>query len=191
MTSTYIKQINKNVILPEGKTTTDFMNDYNMWNGCESGLKDEGYHFPDSEKTKNKIIQKQEEHNKLQKKRKNNKKAKKEKYNTGKYDRKSHPFYGKPLDERKRLQKEYGKYLQDEKQTKENRMKEMMEHLSTMSEEEQKEYMAKLMSDMGTTPEELTSKVSSMSNSVVDEEKVDEVITNKPVKEAIVEEITE
>ena len=46
--------------------------------------------------------------------------------------------------------------------------------------------MAKLMSDMGTTPEELTSKVSSMSNSVVDE-----VITNDPVEEAIVEEITE
>ena len=178
--ATYIKEIKKNVVLPENKTVTDFINDYKMWNGCEDGLKSEGYSFPDSDKSKNKSIQKQEEAKKLQKKRRNIKKTRKEQYNLDKYDRTKDPFYGKDLSERKRLQKEYSKYLKDEKEQKDSRMKEMMEHMSKMSESEQKEYISQLMSQMGTTTEEVEKEV----KKELDNKKIEE-------NENVIEEITE
>ena len=188
--ATYIKEIKKNVVLPENKTVKDFMNDYEMWNGCEDGLKNEGYSFPDSIKEKNKSIQKQEEAKKLQKKRRNNKKARKEQYNIDKYDRTKDPFYGKSMDERKQLQKEYRKYLQDQEQQKDNRMKEMMEHMSKMSESEQKEYISKLMSEMGTTPEEVEKEVKKeeelTQNETIIEEVKEKELTEK--SENIIEE---
>lgn len=187
--ATYIKEIKKNVVLPENKTVKDFMNDYEMWNGCEDGLKNEGYSFPDSDKEQNKSIKKQETVKKLQKKRINNRKARKEKYNIDKYDRTKDPFYGKGIDERKQLQKEYRKYLQDEQQQKDNRMKEMMEHMSKMSESEQKEYISKLMSKMGTTPEEVEKEVKKEEELTQNETIVEEVTDNLKT-DTVIEEVT-
>ena len=85
------------------------MNDYEMWNGCEDGLKNEGYSFPDS--IKEKSIQKQEEAK--YRKRRNNKKALKK--NMLQINMIEQPIFEKVWMQ---LQKEYRKYLQDKKTTK-------------------------------------------------------------------------
>lgn len=48
----YISQKNVNVILPENKSKSDFIKDYDMWNGDLTALELDGYKFPEVEKKK-------------------------------------------------------------------------------------------------------------------------------------------
>tara|TARA_Y100000591_G_scaffold297975_1_gene289403 strand:- start:235 stop:708 length:474 start_codon:yes stop_codon:yes gene_type:complete len=141
----YISEKKMNVILPENKSKSDFINDYDMWNGDLVALQSDGYNFPELDKKNNKIKSNNDFKKKLQEKKKNNKKEQKEKYNTGKYSRSSDPFYGKPLNERIKMQKQAKSMMKQEEMMKDNRMKEMMEHLSKMSESQQKEYINKVL----------------------------------------------
>tara|TARA_B100000401_G_scaffold437951_1_gene384883 strand:- start:22 stop:513 length:492 start_codon:yes stop_codon:yes gene_type:complete len=141
----YISEKKMNVILPENKSKSDFINDYDMWSGDLIALQSDGYIFPELDKKNNKIRSNNDLKKKLQEKKKNNKRAQKEKYNTDKYSRSSDPFYGKTLNERIKLQKQAKEMMKEEKVMKDNRMKEMMEHLSKMSESEQKEYINSML----------------------------------------------
>ena len=152
--TTYIKKHKINVILPENKTIDDFNTDYDMWGGSLVDLKNEGYDFPELDKKEKKVKQTQEENKALQEKKKNNKKAQKERYNTDKYSRKSNPFYKKDISERKQLQKQYQDMMKEEKSMKDNRMKEIMEHMSSMSEDQRQEYLKTLLDQNQITTEQ-------------------------------------
>lgn len=141
----YISQKNVNVILPENKSKSDFIKDYDMWNGDLTALELDGYKFPEVEKKKNKVKANNDYKKKQQEKIKSNRKSVKERYNTDKYSRSSDPFYGKTLSERVKMQKDAKKMMDQQKLMDSNRMNEMMEHISKMSESEQKEYMNSLL----------------------------------------------
>jgi formate dehydrogenase maturation protein FdhE len=64
-----------------------------------------------------------------------------------KYGREANPFYKKPMYERVQLQKKYQNMLQEEKEFKDNRMKEIMTKMQHMSEQEQKAYLNQLLSN--------------------------------------------
>tara|TARA_Y100000741_G_scaffold216679_1_gene165160 strand:- start:2842 stop:3312 length:471 start_codon:yes stop_codon:yes gene_type:complete len=141
----YISEKKINVILPENKNKCDFINDYDMWNGDLIALQSDGYSFPELIKKNNKIKLNNDFKKKNQEKKKSNKRAQKERYNTNKYNRSSDPFYGKPLSERVKMQNDAKKMMKEEKMMKDNRMNEMMEHLSKMSESEQNEYINNML----------------------------------------------
>lgn len=82
----------------------------------------------------------------------NTKKSKKEiskenKDKLNKYNRKSDPFYKKTLSERIQIQKEYKNMLKQEETFKNNKMNEIMELMKTMTEEQQQQYLNKLLSN--------------------------------------------
>jgi len=142
----YIAKIKNNVILPENKTVENFIQDYEMWNGCPEGLKIEGYLFPENDKVEKNTILNKEKQNELRKKRQLRKKHKKDQYKTDKYNREKHPFYGKNLSDRIELQKDAQKQMDNKNLMKDDQMKKIMEHMSSMTEEEQKEYMNQMLS---------------------------------------------
>ena len=77
------------------------------------------------------------------KKDKNISKEMKDKLN--KYSRKADPFYKKPMAERVQLQKQYQNMLKEEKEFKDNRMKEIMTKMQHMTEQEQQSYLNDLL----------------------------------------------
>ena len=94
----------------------------------------------------------QKQKNKLNKNINNNKSSsnkkisKEDKNKLNKYSRDSNPYYKKTLTERIQLQKQYENMLNEEKLYKDKRMKEIMETMRTMSEEQQQEYLNELLS---------------------------------------------
>ena len=68
----------------------------------------------------------------------------KEKLN--KYSRDSNPFYKKTMTERVQLQKQYQDMLKQEKDYKDNKMKEIMTKMQHMTEQEQQSYLNELLS---------------------------------------------
>ena len=77
----------------------------------------------------------------------NKKISKEDKNKLNKYSRDSNPFYKKTLTERVQLQKQYQNMLKEEEIFKDKRMKEIMETMKTMSEQQQQEYLNKLLSN--------------------------------------------
>ena len=64
-----------------------------------------------------------------------------------KYSRDANPFYKKPMAERIQLQKQYQNMLKEEKEFKDNKMKEIMTKMQHMTEQEQQTYLNELLSN--------------------------------------------
>ena len=64
-----------------------------------------------------------------------------------KYNREANPFYKKPMTERVQLQKQYQNMLKEEKEFKDNKMKEIMTKMQHMTEQEQQTYLNELLSN--------------------------------------------
>ena len=64
-----------------------------------------------------------------------------------KYSREANPFYKKPMAERIQLQKQYQNMLKEEKEFKDNKMKEIMTKMQHMTVQEQQTYLNELLSN--------------------------------------------
>ena len=98
-----------------------------------------------------KVLTKKEKQKQEQQKNTKNSKTKKVskvmKDKLNKYSRTSNPFYKKPLSERIQLQKQYKDMLGQENLHKDNKMKDIMNTVQNMSEQEKQQYLNQLLSN--------------------------------------------
>ena len=81
------------------------------------------------------------------KKEKKSKVSKEIKDKLNKYSRDSNPFYKKTLAERIQIQKQYKNMLKEEELFKDNKMKDIMERMKNMTQQDQQNYLNELLSN--------------------------------------------